>query len=105
MIARETLIGSVLAATDKLVQQAGQGDWASVAKTAEQRRMFLDALSASEPQAGEHDFLKAMRAAVAESDAAISVMRTTQMPPSVDSTYTPSASQQSSQPLTYGPRK
>jgi hypothetical protein len=74
MIAREQLIGGVLAATERLVQQAGQGDWQSVAKTVEQRRMFLDALSASEPQAGEHDFLKAMRAAVAESEAAVAVM-------------------------------
>jgi hypothetical protein len=100
MIARETLIGSVLAATDRLVQQAGQGDWSSVAKTVEQRRMFLDALSSSEPQSGEHDFLQAMRAAIAESDAAIAVM--SKAAPEV-STYTPSAP--SSPPLTYGPRK
>ncbi|MBC7984418.1 MAG: hypothetical protein H7Y02_11245, partial [Candidatus Obscuribacterales bacterium] len=74
MIPRETLIGGVLAATDRLVQQAGQGDWSSVAKTVEQRRMFLEALSASEAQPGEHDFLKALRAAVAESEAAVAVM-------------------------------
>jgi len=101
MITRENLIGSVLAATDKLVQQAGQGDWSSVAKTAEQRRMFLDALSASEPQSGEHDFLKAMRAAIAESDAAIAVMAKSEP---AASTYTPSTPS-ASQLLTYGPRK
>src|SRR5690349_8568065 len=102
MIPRETLIGSVLAATDRLVQQAGQGDLSSVAKTAEQRRMFLDALSASEPQPGEHEFLKAMRAAIAESDAAIAVM--SKVEPSA-STYTPSNTSIPTQPLTYGPRK
>ena len=100
MIARETLIGSVLAATDKLVQQAGQGDWSSVAKTVEQRRMFLDALSSSEPQHGEHEFLQAMRAAITESDAAIAVM--SKVEPG-GSTYTPSVP--SSPSLTYGPRK
>lgn len=74
MISRNTLVGGVLAATDKLVKQAGDGDWSSVAKTVEQRHMLLDALTQSPPQAGEHDFLKALRAAVAESDAAIAVM-------------------------------
>lgn len=100
MLSRDALIGNVLAATDKLVQQVGQGDWSSVAKTVEQRRMFLEALS-SEPQTGEHDFLQAMRAAVAESDAAVAVMSKAKMP-SV-STYTPS--QSSASALTYGPGK
>lgn len=104
MLTRDALIGNVLAATDKLVQQVGQGDWSSVAKTVEQRRMFLEALSSSEPQAGEHDFLQAMRAAVAESDAAVAVMSQAQVP-SI-STYTPSPSQSNaSAPLTYGPGK
>jgi hypothetical protein len=102
MIARETLIGNVLAATDKLVKQAGQGDWSSVAKTAEQRRMFLEALSSSDPQPGEHDFLKAMRSAINESDAAIAVMSKAEP---AASTYTPSSPTATSQPLTYGPRK
>jgi hypothetical protein len=75
MVARDTLIGGVLAATDKLVRQAEQGDWQSVAKTVEQRRMLLDALQKSEPQSGEHDFLKALRAAVTESEAAVSIMK------------------------------
>ena len=101
MMSRDALIGNVLAATDKLVQQVGQGDWSSVAKTVEQRRMFLEALSSSEPQAGEHDFLTAMRAAVAESDAAVAVMSKAKTP-SV-STYTPS--QSSGSALTYGPGK
>jgi hypothetical protein len=64
----------VLAATDKLVKQAGDGDWPSVAKTVEQRRTLLDELTKSAPQPGEHDFLGALRAAVAESDAAVAVM-------------------------------
>jgi hypothetical protein len=103
MIARETLIGSVLAATDKLVQQAGQGDWSSVAKTVEQRRMFLDALSATEPQPGDHDFLKAMRAAVAESEAAIVVMSKSE--PSASTFTATQPHHAASQPLTYGPRQ
>ena len=74
MIARDALIGGVLAATDKLVRQAGDGDWSSVAKTVEQRRTLLDELAKNPPQAGEHDFLKALRAAAAESDAAIAVI-------------------------------
>jgi len=74
MIARDTLIGGVLAATDKLVRQAEQGDWASVAKTAQQRRAILEALANHAAPAGEHDFLKALRAAVAESDRALGVM-------------------------------
>jgi len=75
MVAKETLIGGVLAATDKLVWQAGRGDWKSVDKTIEQRRMFMDALKNEAPKEGEHDFMKALRSAVAESEAAIDTMR------------------------------
>jgi len=74
MIARDALIGGVLAATDKLVRQAEHGDWQSVAKTAAQRRVLLEQLQSAPPKAGEHDFLKALRAAVAESEAALAVM-------------------------------
>ncbi|HTE40130.1 MAG TPA: hypothetical protein VK629_04825 [Steroidobacteraceae bacterium] len=74
-MARDTLIGGVLAATDKVARQAEQGDWQSVTKTVEQRRMLLDALQRAEPQSGEHDFLKALRAAVTESEAAVDVMK------------------------------
>jgi hypothetical protein len=74
MITRNALIGGVLAATDKLVKQVGEGDWPSVAKTIEQRHTLLNELKDSAPQTGEHDFLKALRAAVAESDAAVAVM-------------------------------
>jgi hypothetical protein len=74
MITRDTLISGVLAATDRLVDQAARGDWSSAKKTVEQRRMFLHALSQSEAQAGDHDFLKMLRAAAAESEAAIAAM-------------------------------
>jgi hypothetical protein len=84
MVARDILIGGVLAATDRLVNQAGQGDWTSVAKTVEQRRMMLEALARSEPQSGEHEFVKALRAAAAESEAALAIMRQ-----SVSTTPTP----------------
>ena len=82
MVSRELLIGGVLAATDKLVQQAGRGDWSSAAKTVEQRRMLLDALARGEAQPGEHEFLKALRAAAAESEAALSVMSKPAVQPS-----------------------
>jgi hypothetical protein len=74
MITRDTLISGVLAATDRLVDQAAQGDWSSAKKTVEQRQMFLHALSQSEAQAGDHDFLNILRAAAAESEAAIAAM-------------------------------
>jgi hypothetical protein len=77
MITRDTLISSVLAATDRLVDQAAQGDWSSAKKTVEQRRMFLHALAQSEPQAGDHDFLKILQSAAAESESAIAAMSST----------------------------
>jgi hypothetical protein len=73
-VGREVLIAGVLAATDKLVQQAGQGDWQSADKTVADRRMLLEQLSKQGPQPGEHDFLRALREAAAESEAALAKM-------------------------------
>ena len=75
MITRDSLISGVLAATDRLVDQAAQGDWSSAKKTVEQRRMFLHALSQSEAQPGDHDFLKMLHAAAAESEQALAAMK------------------------------
>ena len=74
MIARDTLIAGVLAATDKMVAQAGNGDWQSAHKTAADRRVLLEQLARQEPQAGEHDFLRALRDAAAESETALKTM-------------------------------
>jgi hypothetical protein len=68
------LIAGVLAATDKIVQQAGQGDWQSADKTSADRRLLLEQLSQQGPQPGEHDFLRALREAAAESEAALAKM-------------------------------
>ncbi len=73
-VGRETLIAGVLAATDKLVQQVGQGDWQSADKTIADRRLLLEQLSKQGPQPGEHDFLRALREAAAESEAALATM-------------------------------
>jgi hypothetical protein len=80
MITRDTLISGVLAATDRLVDQAAQGDWSSAKKTVEQRQMFLHALAQSTPQAGDHDFLKILQSAAAESEAAIAAMSSSYSP-------------------------
>jgi hypothetical protein len=75
MIARDTLIAGVLAATDKLVAHIGANDWQSAHKTAADRRMLLEQLAQQEPQPGEHDFVRALRDAAAESDAALRAMQ------------------------------
>jgi predicted RNA-binding protein YlxR (DUF448 family) len=71
---RETLIAGVLAATDKLVQHAGRGDWLSADKTVADRKLLLEQLAQQTPQPGEHDFLRALREAAAESEAALAKM-------------------------------
>lgn len=64
----------VLAATQKLVQQAMTGQWQDVPKTVEERRALMDQLSASaRPQ--DHQWLFALKQAMAESDAAVELMR------------------------------
>ena len=73
-IGRNVLIDGVLAATDKLVNQVGSGDWQSANKTAADRRVLLEQLARQEPQAGEHDFLRALRDAATESEAALKAM-------------------------------
>ena len=61
----------VMAATQKLVQQAMRGDWQGMPKTIEQRRVLLDQLAASaSPQ--DQQWLTALQQAMAESDAAVS---------------------------------
>jgi len=63
----------VLAATHRLVQQAMSGQWQEVPKTVEERRVLLDKLSASaSPQ--DHQWLSALKQAMAESDAAVAKM-------------------------------
>lgn len=83
-VGRESLIAGVLAATDKLVQQAGSGDWQAAGKTAADRRMLLDQLAKEPPKAGEHDFLRALREAVAESETALAQMSRAEPPPAGD---------------------
>ena len=64
----------VLAATQKLVQQAMTGQWQDVPKTVEERRALMDQLSASaRPQ--DHQWLFALKQAMAESDAAVELMQ------------------------------
>jgi hypothetical protein len=74
MLGRERLIAGVLAATDKLVQHAERGEWQSAGKTVADRRLLLEQLSQQPPQPGEHDFLRALREAAAESEAALATM-------------------------------
>lgn len=63
----------VMAATHKLVQQAMSGQWADVPKTVNERRALLDKLSATaSPQ--DHQWLSALRQAMAESDAVVASM-------------------------------
>jgi hypothetical protein len=60
----------VMAATHKLVQQAMSGQWNEVPKTISERRELLNKLSASaSPQ--DHQWLSALRQAMAESDAVV----------------------------------
>jgi hypothetical protein len=64
---------SVLAATQKLVQQAMTGQWQDVPKTVQERRELLNNLSASaSPQ--DRQWLGALQQAMAESDAAVAQM-------------------------------
>lgn len=63
----------VMAATQRLVQQAMSGQWNEVPKTVEHRRALLDQLSASaSPQ--DRQWLGALQQAMAESDAAVNAM-------------------------------
>ncbi|HYM34575.1 MAG TPA: hypothetical protein VET48_04215 [Steroidobacteraceae bacterium] len=73
-IGRATLIEGVLAATEKLVNHVGNGDWQSAHKTVADRRLLLEQLARQEPQPGEHDFLRALRDAASESEAALRAM-------------------------------
>ena len=75
MIARDALVAGVLAATDKVVQQATVGDWQAALASSRDRRLLLEQLSQQVPQAEEHGFLRALREAAAESDAALTKMR------------------------------
>lgn len=63
----------VMAATQRLVQQAMSGQWNEIPKTVEHRRVLLDQLSASaSPQ--DRQWLGALQQAMAESDAAVNAM-------------------------------
>lgn len=63
----------VMAATQRLVQQAMSGQWSEVPKTVEHRRELLQQLSANaSPQ--DRQWLGALQQAMAESDAAVSSM-------------------------------
>jgi hypothetical protein len=60
----------VMAATQRLVQQAMGGQWSEVPKTIEHRRVLLEQLSANaSPQ--DRQWLGALQQAMAESDAAV----------------------------------
>jgi hypothetical protein len=73
-IGRDALIAGVLNATDKLVGDVQRGDWQSAGKTVADRRLLLEQLAKQEPQAGEHGFLRALRDAANESEAALKAM-------------------------------
>jgi len=63
----------VMAATQRLVQQAMSGQWSEVPKTVEHRRELLQQLSATaSPQ--DKQWLGALQQAMAESDAAVNTM-------------------------------
>jgi hypothetical protein len=63
----------VMAATQRLVQQAMSGQWNEVPKTVEHRRELLQQLSATaSPQ--DKQWLGALQQAMAESDAAVNSM-------------------------------
>jgi hypothetical protein len=74
-IPRETLIAGVLDATDRLVSHVGRGDWQSANQTAADRRVLLDELAKQGGKPEEHGFLKALRQAAVESEAALDAMR------------------------------
>jgi hypothetical protein len=74
MITRDSLVAGVLSATDRVVQQATAGDWSAALKSSHDRRLLLEQLAQQSPQAGEHDFVRALREAAAESDAALATM-------------------------------
>jgi hypothetical protein len=64
----------VLAATQRLVQQAMSGHWQDVPRTIEERRVLLDRLAATAtPQ--DQAWLGALKQAMAESDAAVERMQ------------------------------
>ena len=63
----------VLAATQRLVQQAMSGQWQDVPKTVEERRVLLDKLSAG-ATAQDQQWLSALKQAMAESDAVVASM-------------------------------
>lgn len=63
----------VMAATQRLVNQAMSGQWQEVPKTVEERRVLLDQLSAAAtPQ--DQLWLSALKQAMAESDAVVASM-------------------------------
>ena len=63
----------VMAATHKLVNQAMSGEWQSMPKTIEERRVLLDQLRANaQPQ--DQQWLGALQQAMAESDAAVATI-------------------------------
>jgi hypothetical protein len=69
----------VLAATHRLVQQAMSGQWQEVPKTVEERRALLEKLSASaSPQ--DQQWLSALRQAMAESDAVVASLTSSEGP-------------------------
>jgi hypothetical protein len=75
MMTRDALVGGVLAATDKVVQQVSDGDFHAALKSSADRRALLDQLAAQDPHAAEHGFLRALRDAAAESEAALDAMK------------------------------
>ena len=89
MIARDTLVAGVLAATDKVVQQANVGDWSAAKKSSDDRRLLLEQLTAQEPQVAEHGFLRALREAAAESDVALARMSKPSTAPAISPSANP----------------
>jgi len=77
MMPRDMLVAGVLAATDNVVQKATVGDWPAALESSRDRRLLLEQLTQQEPQVGEHAFLRALREAAAESDAALATMSAT----------------------------
>jgi hypothetical protein len=73
----------VMAATQRLVQQAMSGQWQEVPKTVEHRRLLLEQLSASaSPQ--DRQWLGALQQAMAESDAAVNAIAPANVTQSAD---------------------
>jgi hypothetical protein len=75
MLTRDALVAGVLAATDKVVQQVGNGDFHAASKSSADRRALLEQLAVQDPHGAEHGFLRALREAAAESDAALDAMK------------------------------